>query len=104
LIASLQILTKLASDNKKISDLANIFQLNPQILKNIRFDKNAPNPMENKLFQDFIMQKDLELKKSGRILVRKSGTENLLRIMIEGKDFDLINKIADEIIVFANTL
>jgi phosphoglucosamine mutase len=103
LVASLQILTKLASENKKISELANIFKLNPQILKNIRFDKNAPNPMENKLFQDFIIQKELELKKSGRILVRKSGTENLLRIMIEGKDFDLINKISDEIIVFANS-
>lgn len=104
LIASLQILTKLASDNKKISDLANIFQLNPQILKNIRFDKNAPNPLENKHFQDFIIQKELELKKSGRILVRKSGTENLLRIMIEGKNFDLINKISDEIIALANAL
>ena len=100
LIASLQILAKLASDNKKISDLANIFQLNPQILKNIRFDKNAPNPMADKSFKDFISQKELELKKSGRILVRKSGTENLLRIMIEGKDFDLINKISDEIIEF----
>jgi phosphoglucosamine mutase len=104
LIASLQILAKLASNNKKISDLANIFQLNPQILKNIRFDKNAPNPMENKSFQDFIIQKESELNKSGRILVRKSGTENLLRIMIEGKDFDLINKISDEIILFANKL
>jgi phosphoglucosamine mutase len=100
LIASLQILAKLAGDNKKISELSNIFQLNPQILKNIRFDKNAPNPLENKSFQDFIIQKELELKKSGRILVRKSGTENLLRIMIEGKDFDLINKISDEIIEF----
>ena len=60
--------------------------------------------MENKSFQDFIIQKELELKKSGRILVRKSGTENLLRIMIEGKDFDLINKISDEIILFANKL
>jgi phosphoglucosamine mutase len=104
LIASLQILAKLASDNIKISELSNIFQLNPQILKNIRFDKNAPNPMENKSFQDFIIQKELELKKSGRILVRKSGTENLLRIMIEGKDFELINKISDEIILFANKL
>jgi len=103
LIASLQILAKLASENKKISELANIFKLNPQILKNIRFDKNAPNPMENKVFQDFIIQKEIELKKSGRILVRKSGTENLLRIMIEGKDFDLINKISDEIITFANS-
>ena len=82
--------------------MANIFQLNPQILKNIRFDKNAPNPMADKSFQDFISQKELELKKSGRILVRKSGTENLLRIMIEGKDFDLINKISDEIILFTN--
>ena len=102
LIASLQILAKLASENKKISDLANIFQLNPQILKNIRFDKNTPNPMENKAFQDFVLQKELELKKSGRILIRKSGTENLLRIMIEGKDFNFINKIADEIIEFSN--
>lgn len=60
--------------------------------------------MENKSFQDFVAQKELELKKSGRILVRKSGTENLLRIMIEGKDFDLINKISDEIILFAKNI
>lgn len=97
LIAALQILSILASENKKLSEIANLFESFPQILKNVKFDKNQPNPLEQEKVQNFIKQKQDELGEDGRILVRKSGTENLIRVMVEGKNDDQIAKITDQI-------
>jgi len=104
LVASLQILSIIADKSHKTSELAKIFQLNPQILKNIRFDKKSNNkdnlqnnPLENLSIKKFIEKKEQELGSKGRILVRKSGTENLIRVMVEGKNQNQIEKIADEI-------
>jgi len=97
LVASLQILAILASNpDLKMSSLNKIFTPNPQILKNIKFTSNI-NPLDSKIIQDFIASQELKLTKAGRILVRKSGTENLIRIMIEDKDTALIENIANEI-------
>jgi len=97
LVASLQILNILIDQQKPISQIAKIFEPYPQILENIRYNQHLKNPLENKMILDFIENKKIELDKKGRILVRKSGTENLIRIMVEGKDFKQIKKIVDEI-------
>ncbi len=97
LVAALQILSMLVSQNIKVSDLANIYEPNPQILKNVRLDGNF-NPLESQKVKDFITQKQTLLGKKGRIFIRKSGTENLVRIMIEGENKNEIENIADEII------
>ncbi|MFM7558417.1 MAG: phosphoglucosamine mutase, partial [Alphaproteobacteria bacterium] len=81
LIASLQILEILANQQQKISDLKKIFTLNPQILVNLKFQSTI-NPLQKNEVQDFIKQQQEIIGKSGRILVRKSGTENLIRIMV----------------------
>lgn len=97
LIASLQILEILASKpQNKISNLAQIFQPYPQILKNVKFTSNH-NPLDDNNIQNFIQQQQMQLGSQGRILVRKSGTEKLIRVMVEGKDQNLINKITEEI-------
>jgi len=96
LIASLQILEILANQQQKISDLKKIFTLNPQILVNVKFQSTI-NPLQKNEVQDFIKQQQEIIGKSGRILVRKSGTENLIRIMVEGKDIKSIELIAQNI-------
>jgi len=96
LIASLQILSILIDQQKPISEIAKIFKPYPQILQNIKFNK-IDNPLDNKLVKNFIVEKENELGSQGRILVRKSGTENLIRVMVEGKNYEQIKKITDEI-------
>lgn len=97
LIAALKILSVFCDSKKPASEALDIFKLNPQILKNIKFETGKKNPLEEKQVQDFIDQKSKELGSKGRILVRKSGTENLIRIMVEGQDVDQINEIAEDI-------
>lgn len=98
LIASLQILAIISKNKKKVSEIANLFTPFPQILKNIKYNSSKENPLENLAVQNFIHEKELELKEEGRILVRKSGTESLIRVMVEGKDYNKTERIVSEII------
>ena len=98
LVAALQVLSVICDAKKPASEVLNLFELFPQILKNIRFEVGKENPLENEVVKKFIEEKSLELGNEGRILVRKSGTENLIRVMAEGKNKDRIEKIVDEII------
>ena len=102
LIAALQVLSVICETKKTVSEAFDLFELFPQILKNTKFDQSKSNPLEEKTLQDFIKEKEQELGESGRILVRKSGTENLIRVMVEGKNQHQIEKIADEIIAKMN--
>jgi phosphoglucosamine mutase len=97
LIAALQVLSILCDAKKPASEVLNLFELAPQILKNVRFDAKKVNPLAAKSLQNFILEKEVELGEDGRILVRKSGTENLIRVMVEGNDRKKITKIAEEI-------
>lgn len=97
LIAALQILTIIKNKKLPTSKALDLFKPFPQILKNTRFDKNQANPLQNQQIQDFIKQQQENLQ-DGRILVRKSGTENLIRVMVEGNNHNVINDIADKII------
>lgn len=98
LIAALQVLSALCNSKKTSSQLLNLFDLAPQVLKNVKFESRSTNPLEKESVQKFITEKEKELNGEGRILVRKSGTENLIRVMVEGNDESLINKICDDII------
>ena len=102
LIAALQVLAVLQDSKKPVSEIFNLFELFPQILKNTKFDATKKNPLEEKSVQDFIKEQQAKLGERGRILVRKSGTENLIRVMVEGKSSAEILKIADEIIAQIN--
>lgn len=98
LIAALQVLSVICQRNIKASEALNLFELSPQVLKNIKFDLGKKNPLEEVEIQEFINQKALEIEGKGRVLVRKSGTENLIRVMVEGENKDEIERICDEII------
>lgn len=92
MVAALQILSLICDGNKKASELFDLFELMPQILRNVNFNVD---PFLDQDFVNFIEKKKAEIAGTGRILVRKSGTENLIRIMVEGQDEKSINQIAE---------
>lgn len=95
LVAALQVLAALLEDGRPASAALRLFTPVPQILKNVKF--TGPNPMERAEVADAIAATEKTLGKKGRIVVRPSGTEPLLRIMIEGDDHAAITQMAEDI-------
>ena len=93
LVSALRILTILKKKNTNMSKIANIYQPNPQILYNIA-DKNGL--LESNKFQEYVKQAKIKLGNNGRILIRKSGTEPIIRIMIEGQNNDINQEILSQ--------
>ena len=94
-MSALQILAILVESGEKLSDLVKIFKLNPQIKSNIRFDDKNPLlkvSVNNDINNIIVNNPDL------KIVVRKSGTEGLIRVLVEGKGKLKIQKIHDEIV------
>ncbi|MFV0432161.1 MAG: phosphoglucosamine mutase [Alphaproteobacteria bacterium] len=96
-LAALQILAIMARTKKKASDVCKQFTPVPQILKNVRFDKNN-NPLEKEEVQNYIRKVEKELKGKGRLLIRSSGTEPVIRVMVEGDSQKEITNIVDNVI------
>ncbi len=100
-LTAIQILNIMQEKKQSLKELASIMEKYPQVLKNLEVSKeNRDNYQNNKEIQDYIEKCTLKLNGEGRILVRPSGTENLIRVMLEGKNIEVINKICDEIIDF----
>jgi phosphoglucosamine mutase len=95
LVAGLQVLAALVEAGKPASALLAQFEPLPQILKSIRF--NGGEPLEDDMVQGAIVQGEKALKGRGRLLIRKSGTEPLIRVMAEGDDADMVERVVDEI-------
>jgi len=95
LIAGLQVLAAVVEEQKPASELLNQFDPVPQLLKNVRF--NGGTPLETKGVKDIIAAAEAELGKNGRLVIRKSGTEPLIRVMAEGRDRAAVERIVDEI-------
>jgi len=94
LLVALEVLNSL-KNNGKASKVFSVFKKIPQVLENIKV-KNK-NIIENKSLKARIDQIDKSLKQEGRLLVRKSGTENLIRIMVESSDKKLIKDTLGEV-------
>jgi phosphoglucosamine mutase len=94
LLVALEVLSSL-KNNIKASKVFSVFKKIPQILENIKV-KNK-NIIENKSLSAKINRIDKNLKQEGRLLVRKSGTENLIRIMVESSDKKLIKDTLNEV-------
>jgi phosphoglucosamine mutase len=95
LIAALQVLAMLVEDGRPMSKASNIFTPVPQVLKNVRYD--GGNPLKEPKVEAAIKTAEKSLGKNGRVLVRASGTEPLIRVMVEGTDKKKITKLADSI-------
>jgi len=96
IITALQVLAIMKRTGLKISELAGQMKRLPQVLLNVQVERKAPLE-ELPGVQEEVQRVENELGDSGRVLVRYSGTEPLLRVMIEGPESDLIDRYAGEI-------
>jgi phosphoglucosamine mutase len=95
LISALQVLAVIAQEGKPASEAAHLFEPLPQVLKNVRFKKGSP--LDDVRVAARIKDCEAKLNGSGRILVRKSGTEPVIRVMAEGDDERLVRAIVHDI-------
>lgn len=96
LISAMQVLSIMVKKGKNLSELYSFIETYPQILKNVAVDDKIPLECLEKT-SAVIKSAEKDLGSSGRVLVRYSGTENKLRIMLEGKKEDVIAKYAEDI-------
>ena len=99
ILTSLMLIQTILEENKKASELANIIKLYPQVLINARV--NAEKKYDYEKDEDIkkaIADLEKEFAGNGRVLIRPSGTEPLVRVMIEGEDQEYLTKRAEEIV------
>jgi len=96
LVAGLQVLAALVEAQKPASELLRQFEPLPQLLKNVRFN-GGTEPLEADLVRKRIAAAEAELAGRGRLVIRKSGTEPLIRVMAEGDDPALVRRLVDDI-------
>lgn len=96
IVASLAVLAAMAQHKLSLNELASAVKLFPQVLINVRFAGGA-NPLESDTVKSVAAEVEKRLEGKGRILLRKSGTEPLIRVMVECQDAELAQQCAEEI-------
>ena len=96
LIAALQVLAVLVQNGGSVSEICRMFEPVPQVLKNVRY--GAGKPLEQDPVKKAIAAAERKLGSSGRLVIRKSGTEPLIRVMAEGDNADLVTSVVDDIV------
>lgn len=95
LIAALQVLAELVATGKPASELLHLFDKVPQLLKNVRF--SGGKPLDDARVKAAIAEAEAELTGRGRLVIRPSGTEPLIRVMAEGDDAAQVHRLVDMI-------
>lgn len=95
LVAALQVLTVLQSSNKPVSEVCRKFEPVPQLLENVKF--RGSNPLEQAEVIEAVKDSESRLGNTGRLVIRPSGTEPLIRIMAEGDDETLVKSVVDDV-------
>ncbi|MEO6247136.1 MAG: phosphoglucosamine mutase [Sphingomicrobium sp.] len=95
LVAGLQVLAALIERDKPASELLHLFEPVPQLLKNVRYAKGQP--LEDAAVKAAIADAEAKLTGRGRLVIRKSGTEPLIRVMAEGDDLAMVETLVDGI-------
>ncbi len=96
LIAALQVLAVVVTTGKPASEICRVFEPLPQVLRNVEF--NGGQPLEEKAVQKAIAEGETRLGPTGRLLIRKSGTEPVIRVMAEGEDEALVAAVVGDIV------
>ena len=96
IVASLAVLAAMAQHKLSLNELASAVKLFPQVLINVRF-AGGENPLESDAVKSVAADVEKRLEGKGRILLRKSGTEPLIRVMVECQDPTLAQQCAEEI-------
>ena len=94
-VAALSVLTGLVRSGKRASELLRLFEPVPQLLKNVRYDGGAP--LEQDSVKQAIAEAERELGGNGRLVIRPSGTEPVIRVMAEGDDAAQVELLVDRI-------
>ena len=97
LIAGLQFLAEIIRSERGSKDLARIFEPVPQLLKNASY-KAGSDPLSKPNVVKAIKAAELKLQNNGRLLIRKSGTEPLIRVMAESEDEEKMTKAVDSVV------
>lgn len=101
LIASLQMLSEMVAQKKPASEVFAVFKPLPQVMKSVRY--KAAKPLEDAKVRRAIAEYTGQLNSNGRLVVRKSGTEPVVRVMAEGEDETLIRKIVEDVCTAVET-
>lgn len=96
IIAGLQVITAMVRNNMSLADLCSGMKLFPQVLINVRVDQGV-DPLKDAKVKQLTLSAEQQLADRGRILLRKSGTEPLIRVMVEGENIDDVNQLAKQI-------
>lgn len=96
LVSALQLLSVIQRLSRPVSEVCHRFDPVPQVLKNVRV--TGPHPLEDDAVRKAIASGEQRLGNTGRLVIRPSGTEPLIRVMGEGDDADLVNLVVDDII------
>lgn len=96
LLSALQLLAVVVSTDKPVSEVCNRFEPLPQILKNVRYADGEP--LEDKDVRKAICEAEARLGKLGRLVIRPSGTEPVIRVMAEGDDERLVSTVVGDIV------
>ena len=95
-ISALQVLAEIVRQNKPASEVLSVFNPVPQTLKNVSYSGNSP--LASEVVQTAIQEAQSSFGTSGRVLVRASGTEPLIRVMAEGDDGAKVEKLTDDLV------
>ncbi|EGD57199.1 phosphoglucosamine mutase [Novosphingobium nitrogenifigens DSM 19370] len=94
-VAALQVLAALVSSGKPASEVLHLFDPVPQLLRNVRF--TGGKPLENETVREVIAEAESELAGKGRLVIRPSGTEPVIRVMAEGDDAEQVAEVVERI-------
>lgn len=96
IISALQVIRAMCDSGKSLKELTEDLVLYPQVLKNVRLTAGF-NATTDATVQDAVAKAESKLGDKGRVLLRNSGTEPLVRVMVEGEDEELVNQLATKI-------
>ncbi|GLQ56789.1 phosphoglucosamine mutase [Devosia nitrariae] len=95
LVAALQLLSVIKEEERSVSEVCSRFEKVPQLLRNVQF--KAGRPLEDKMIKKLIADSQARLGSAGRLVIRESGTEPVIRVMGEADDAALVTSIVSEI-------
>jgi len=98
LVTALQVLSAVVEENRPVSEVCDRFEPFPQLLKNVRHKGEGADPLENPIVVEAIRDGEARLNSRGRLVIRKSGTEPLVRVMAEGEDDALVAEVVGDIV------
>ena len=96
LITALQVLAVMKQSDKPLSELVSGMPKYPQTMRNVRTDKRM-DPDDSDKIREAVIAAEVELAESGRIVLRASGTEPVIRVMVEGRDEKQVNTVAEKL-------